>query len=67
MSVLHGDDHQTSALRSQVAQPAEDAPPSHPALVSSQLLGGKPSVTIDHGGVYYILRATRGGKLILTK
>lgn len=43
-----------------------DAERGH-VIVSSQLLGGKPSVTIDHDGVNYILRATRAGKLILTK
>jgi len=47
-----------------VAKPAET---SGKAIVSSQLLEGRSSVTINHLGVAYILRATRAGKLILTK
>lgn len=41
--------------------------PTCPSIISSQLLGGKHCTTIDHEGVRYILRATRGSKLILTK
>lgn len=67
MSIPHDSDPQASALRGRVAQPGEDAPASHHALPSKQLLAGKPSVTIDHDGVHYTLRATRSGKLILTK
>lgn len=37
------------------------------ALDSDQLLGGQPAVTIIHEGARYVLRATRNGKLILTK
>ncbi|QDF95769.1 hypothetical protein CJ010_03980 [Azoarcus sp. DD4] len=37
------------------------------AIPSAQLLGGRSCVTIDHQGVNYVLRATRAGKLILTK
>lgn len=37
------------------------------AIPSSELLRGQPYVPIDHGGVVYWLRATRAGKLILTK
>lgn len=37
------------------------------AISSAQLLGGRSCVTIDHQGVNYVLRATRAGKLILTK
>lgn len=37
------------------------------AISSATLLGGRNSVTINHEGVTYILRATRSGKLILTK
>ncbi|MCK0506717.1 hemin uptake protein HemP [Aromatoleum anaerobium] len=37
------------------------------AIPSAQLLLGRPSVTIDHDGMHYVLRATRAGKLILTK
>ena len=37
------------------------------ALNSDQLLGGQRAVTIEHEGVHYVLRATRNGKLILTK
>ncbi len=38
-----------------------------PALNSDQLLGGQRAVTIEHEGAHYVLRATRNGKLILTK
>ena len=34
---------------------------------SRALLGGAASLVIDHEGVSYVLRATRLGKLILTK
>lgn len=37
------------------------------ALNSDQLLGGQRAVTIEHEGAHYVLRATRNGKLILTK
>lgn len=37
------------------------------ALSSAALLRGKVSIAIDHLGTRYILRATRAGKLILTK
>lgn len=36
-------------------------------IPSSALLGGQPYVLIEHGGAIYWLRATRAGKLILTK
>ena len=38
-----------------------------PAIPSSELLKGQPHVPIEHGGAVYWLRATRSGKLILTK
>lgn len=34
---------------------------------SGRLLGGQRTLTIDHEGTRYVLRATRTGKLILTK
>lgn len=37
------------------------------AIPSANLLSGRASVTIDHDGTLYVLRATRAGKLILTK
>ncbi|MDT3671961.1 MAG: hemin uptake protein HemP [Aromatoleum sp.] len=37
------------------------------AIASESLLLGRASVTIAHEGMNYILRATRAGKLILTK
>jgi hemin uptake protein HemP len=37
------------------------------AIPSANLLLGQSSVTIDHDGTHYVLRATRAGKLILTK
>lgn len=43
--------------------PCSDAQP----VCSTVLLNGQPSVAIDHEGTRYVLRATRTGKLILTK
>lgn len=37
------------------------------ALSSVALLQGNASIEIDHLGTRYVLRATRAGKLILTK
>ncbi|NMG32006.1 hemin uptake protein HemP [Aromatoleum evansii] len=36
-------------------------------IPSERLLLGQACVTIDHDGTHYVLRATRAGKLILTK
>lgn len=36
-------------------------------LSSEALLAGRTAVTIEHLGERYVLRATRSGKLILTK
>lgn len=41
--------------------------PAHAALSSVALLQGHSSIAIDHLGTRYVLRATRAGKLILTK
>lgn len=49
-----------------VRAPRGEAPPV-PVIPSEQLLSGRQSVTIDHEGMHYVLRATRAGKLILTK
>ena len=38
-----------------------------PPLSTELLLAGRNAVTIEHQGVHYVLRATRSGKLILTK
>ena len=38
-----------------------------PTLSSEALLAGRTAVTIEHLGERYVLRATRSGKLILTK
>lgn len=37
------------------------------SVSSSRLLGNQRTLTIDHEGTRYVLRATRSGKLILTK
>ena len=37
------------------------------AIPSAALLGDRETVTIEHRGSLYVLRATRAGKLILTK
>ena len=45
-----------------------DAPPAPVAVIDSeQLLAGRDVVHIRHQGALYQLRATRQGKLILTK
>ncbi len=36
-------------------------------IPSKALLAGQPCVAIEHEGACYVLRATRAGKLILTK
>ena len=48
--------------------PAAAALPVAEAVVSSRsLLGGASTLIIEHQGMHYTLRATRNGKLILTK
>lgn len=42
-------------------------PASQISIPSSSLLQGGQTVQIQHGGAVYTLRATRSGKLILTK
>ena len=50
------------------APPKVDAPSQKPRCVPSQeLLGKDKTLAIEHEGVVYQLRATRLGKLILTK
>ncbi|QHE91154.1 hemin uptake protein HemP [Pandoraea fibrosis] len=59
-----------SVSRTQVASPAADKPASHATgrvLTSDHLLQGTQCVNILHNGQTYQLRATRYGKLILTK
>lgn len=46
---------------------ADDARETVRAIPSERLLLGRSCVTIDHLGTRYVLRATRAGKLILTK
>ncbi len=41
--------------------------PAGAPLSTDVLLAGRNAVTIVHLGVHYVLRATRSGKLILTK
>ncbi|VVE47184.1 hemin uptake protein HemP [Pandoraea terrigena] len=59
-----------SASRVQAASPTAAKPASHAtgrALTSDHLLQGTQCVNILHNGQTYQLRATRYGKLILTK
>ena len=49
------------------APPAAWALPAGSPLSTDVLLAGRNAVTIVHLGVHYVLRATRSGKLILTK
>ena len=61
-------DAQCNAPAGAMAAPAQDRECALPAaLSSSQLLGSQRAVTIEHDGTQYVLRATRNGKLILTK
>ncbi|WP_332871707.1 hemin uptake protein HemP [Parazoarcus communis] len=55
----------TQAMRDGPASVGKPLAPR--SISSSELLGGQLSVTIDHEGMCYVLRATRAGKLILTK
>ncbi|HSV69920.1 MAG TPA: hemin uptake protein HemP [Methylibium sp.] len=57
-----------TAVRADVAQrtPA-DMPLPPGAVPSAALLQGRTAVHIEHNGALYLLRATRLGKLILTK
>lgn len=48
-------------------RPNEQSPPEDDCLVSADLLRGRKTVRIQHGGEVYVLRVTRSGKLILTK
>lgn len=64
----------STALSSPVqAAPTLSRPASAPlaiseALISSRaLLGSASTLIIEHMGMHYTLRATRNGKLILTK
>lgn len=65
----------TSSAHAHETQRAPDALPADSlgtsscaeALSSVALLQGNASIEIDHLGTRYVLRATRAGKLILTK
>jgi len=48
-------------------QPQAEAAEALEAIASSALLRGRKSVRIEHNGALYQLRATKFGKLILTK
>lgn len=78
MTASHTDRHTTptasrrtlSVSRTQVASPVAEKPASQPSgrvLTSDHLLQGTQCVNILHNGQTYQLRATRYGKLILTK
>lgn len=59
---------EAQAAISTSALPAAADPSASPApLSSAALLGSRRAVTIEHAGTQYVLRATRNGKLILTK
>jgi hemin uptake protein HemP len=61
--------HKPSAPARRSAEPGAAAPAASPerALDSTALLQGRSHVSIMHNGETYQLRATRLGKLILTK
>lgn len=48
------------------AEPATDTV-AREVVPSARLLGSHNTLVIDHQGTEYVLRATRTGKLILTK
>jgi hemin uptake protein HemP len=55
-------------LSQMTRNPSVAAPVVPEAQVSSRsLLGGASTLVIEHMGMHYTLRATRNGKLILTK
>lgn len=53
--------------RERGAKPASPAPEAGAMVSSRSLLGGATTLVIEHMGMHYTLRATRNGKLILTK
>jgi hemin uptake protein HemP len=55
---------QAAAPKVQQPQPQSDA---LRVVTSRDLLQGQVCVSIEHAGAIYTLRATRSGKLILTK
>jgi hemin uptake protein HemP len=61
--------HVSSPVRApQAARPAlEPRAGEGQPVSSSALLAGASTLIIEHMGMQYILRATRNGKLILTK
>ncbi|WP_338910632.1 hemin uptake protein HemP [Mycetohabitans rhizoxinica] len=61
-----GDRHAAPALATPAPQPMGTTHAAH-ALQSDDLLQGRTHVSILHNGETYQLRATRLGKLILTK
>lgn len=68
MSNPTADANDTAAADCRARTPdAAGTRPDDRPIASRSLLDGKSSVTIDHEGVSYVLRATRAGKLILTK
>lgn len=62
----------TSSPRQPFPPPSEPTGPverveGERVIASEKLLDGLPCVAIVHQGLRYVLRATRAGKLILTK
>lgn len=63
----HGTDHTHPSIHAAPADVRGHDRIDARALCSTSLLNGRSSVAIDHEGTRYVLRATRTGKLILTK
>lgn len=59
--------HCPTPYSADAAQDDRHARQAAAVIPSERLLLGQPCVTIDHDGTRYVLRATRAGKLILTK
>lgn len=57
----------TDGSRGRPARPPEREAAVAPTVASDALLRGRSLVHIEHNGALYQLRATRLGKLILTK
>ncbi len=56
-----------AAIGLEDSRPQDHSIATWDALSSTLLLAGRDAVRIEHLGQCYVLRATRAGKLILTK
>lgn len=59
--------HAGPAAAQSLPRPPAGLPAGPEVVASTSLLRGRPYVQIEHNGALYQLRATKLGKLILTK